>query len=129
MSFTSIGDLYNSLRLRYFNANLNRQANQLGLQMATGQHADIPKSLNGDLRMVTDLNRSLSLLSSYARTAGEMSNRAETIQIALKSAQTMADEAASGFQLAAVSAADPSVANTANDARAQLQSVIGALNS
>lgn len=128
MSFSSIGDLSASFQMRYFNASLRRQANQLGMQLATGTHADVAKINNGDLSGLSAMSRTYEMITSYRHAGAEMETRADVMQNALQVMQSLSDEAAPAFQAAATSASNPTLASNASAAESHLATVIGALN-
>jgi|FLOH01.1.fsa_nt_gi flagellar hook-associated protein 3 FlgL len=128
MSFSSIGDLSASFQMRYFNATLRRQANQLGMQLATGKHADVAKSNKGDMSGLAAMSRTYEMITAFRHTGSEMETRADVMQNALQVMQTLSDEAAPAFQIAATSASNPTLASNASAAESHLATIIGALN-
>jgi len=129
MSFVSIGDLSSAFRLRYFNTSLRQQANQLGLQLASGKVADPAKENRGNLAPLAAANRLLALGQSFNISATELDARATVAQSALQAIQGLTENASPAFQLASTSASNPSISSNASGAVGQLESILGALNS
>lgn len=83
MSLISTGDLSQSFQLRRDNGRLKADLQRLTQELSSGRIADLPKSLRGDLRPLTAIERSIALVTSYQTATAEAATFAESAQSAL----------------------------------------------
>lgn len=128
MKYLSVGDMAHSFQMRRQNANLQTHLTRLGREMTTGIRSDLANAVSGDYRALAGLDRSLATLRAYKTATDEAALFAQTLQSALESAQTQAEDLAPGLLSAAMSGTPTLVDSTAHDARQKLDAVVAALN-
>lgn len=128
MNFLSVGDMAQFFQLRRQNAGLQTQLTRLGKELTTGVRSDLANAVSGDYRALASLDRSLATLRAYKTATDEAALFAQTLQSALESAQTQAEDLAPGLLSAAMSGTPTLVNNTAHDARQRFDAVVSALN-
>lgn len=128
MALQSIGDLAQGFVLRQQGAHLARETDRLTREVSTGRTADAARHLSGNLVPLADVERALTLADAHREVARIASVDAEIMQTALdrveESGQTLAQAALTA--VSATGAMQPTV--LAQDARATLSTMIGALN-
>ncbi|WP_420861749.1 flagellin [Algirhabdus cladophorae] len=128
MSFTSIGDLAQSLQLRQFNTALKTQTKTLASELATGQHQNLTKHLGGNLRILAGLESTIDTLGSYTRNADQAGRILEDTQTALNAVQSAVSDASSEL-LSTKNAANASLLDTTAEAvKIRLDTALAALN-
>jgi len=128
MTFTSIGDLAQSLQMRRQSSNIKTNLDTYANELSSGKHSDIGRELNGNMRILAGIESSLSSLSSFQRMTAHAERHLQDTQTALDVVQTALDQTA-GDLLLATNVQDGLLLNNAsNDAMSKLSTVIGALN-
>lgn len=128
MKMQSIGDLAQSFMLRQQNAGLKQTMQRLTSELSTGRVQDTAKHLSGDFSRLTDIERSMTLLSGYQTAADEASLFASVTQTALERMQDVTN--ALGTNLIKINGASTlAVLQTKSDsARSEFESLVSALN-
>lgn len=128
MSFSSIGDLAQSLQLRRFNTALKTQTQTLAVELATGRHENLTKHLGGNVRILAGLESSMDTLQSYTRNAVQAERILTDTQTALDSLQTSVSDASSDL-LSTLNADNAALMNTTSEAvKIRLGTALSALN-
>lgn len=128
MSFTHIGDLAGSFRLRLMNAQLKSDANRLGGELASGRKADVALSTGGDLTSLAEHQRGVTMLTEYGRNIAEFSLRADATQIALGSIGAMADVTGPALLDAGEGGSLAAIPRMAREAEGMFTAAVDALN-
>jgi len=128
MTFISIGDLAQSLQLRRQNTALKTQMNTLTQELASGQHADLSRHLNGNMRILAGIDSSLSSLDAFQRIATHAERHLQDTQSSLDVVQNVADAASADF-LTVTNVQDPALLDSASaNAETKLATALSALN-
>jgi len=128
MSFLSIGDLSGSLRLRYMNADLKRNANRLTAELASGKTSDVAAKLKGGLDRLGAVSRSAKMIDIYQMAGSELLTRASGLQSALQSVQQITQSSGVKLLAAGTTPTDVEISASSSAAIDGLKSVIGTLN-
>lgn len=92
MTMTSLGDLSTHFLLRRSNVALRTEATRLGQELSTGLTSAPLDHLRGDVSMLADIERRMSVAVAYRQATQEATVRAETMQTALGQVQELADD-------------------------------------
>ncbi|WP_353473528.1 hypothetical protein PVT71_05640 [Salipiger sp. H15] len=87
----SVGDLARNLVLTAHHTRLNRELDQLGVEIATGFVRDPARHLQGDVTGLVALDRDLSRLEAFRVSTTEAGARAATMQTTLDEIQSRAE--------------------------------------
>lgn len=128
MAVTSIGDLAHSLVLRTRGAALKRRQDILTAELASGQVSDPAARLGGDLARLTDIDRTLRRLDGFAVTTGEAALFAAAAQAGLERMQDSSTDLATALIQIGPTGLAASRNQAIGQARDELATVIGALN-
>ncbi len=128
MNNISIGDRAKTFLIQMQNARLKATANRLGLEISTGQTADISGRLSGDFSMLSGIEASLRVLKSYKSAGNEAAVFAKGMQISLGVVQEQTTDAVSKLLLIGDNASQTQIGNTATDISKKFQSVVSAFN-
>ena len=128
MQFTSIGDLSHSFQMRNHNTRIKQEFIQLSETLASGQHSDMSKELNGEFSDLASVERSIKSLLSHRTTAAETTTLLETAQISLETIQDLGASLGPSLISAGNSAHPAILRTTAADSEQKFDSVIASLN-
>lgn len=128
MSFTSIGDLAQSLQLRRDTARLNDQLVRVAGEVSAGRVSDPVARLGGDTAPLAFIERTLERAETRLRAAAEFELETEARQAALGQIQDRARDLGETL-ITLPDGASPGLTETASaDARLRLGAVLSALN-
>ncbi|NOX40060.1 MAG: hypothetical protein GXP05_05975 [Alphaproteobacteria bacterium] len=128
MSFLSVSDVSGSLRLRYMNADLKRNANRLTAELASGRTSDVAAKLKGGLDRLGAVSRSVKMIDIYQMAGSELLTRASGLQSALQTVREITQSSGIKMLAAGTTPTDMVTSAGANAAFDGLKSVVGALN-
>ncbi len=128
MALTSIGDLAQGMVLRARLAEVKRTAQILTEELATGRISDLSGRLGGRLDILSDIGRSLKTLEGYEVASREAEIFATGMQTALAQVQKVSEALAADLVRIDETSPAPQRLLGAQQARAGLEAVIGALN-
>lgn len=128
MTRLSVGDASLTAVLARSGAELRGQVQRAAQEVATGRHADIGRTLRGDLAPVLAIDASMARLQAFGRAATDAATQTAAQQAAIKGLSQLA----AGITTTLLGARDfptPAQVNTsAADARARLSAAIGLMN-
>ena len=128
MSFTTIGDLSQSFQLRRDNARLKEDLQRFSGELSTGRVADLRAAVQGDLRPLASLERSMSLLSSFRTSNAEAALFTEVVQSSLAGIQSGAETLSATALLARTSAVPAQLDAVGREAVQQFEAAVARLN-
>ncbi len=128
MSVTSLGDLSHSYTMRQRNVALRQDIDKLTTELATGQVADVRDVLGGNYSYLTDIERRASILEGYNVSTSEAALYAGGMQDALAMVESLGGTLSASLLTAGTLAIGVSGSDTVAEARATLDSMIGAMN-
>lgn len=128
MKVQSIGDLAQSFMLRQQNAGLKQTMQRLTSELSTGRVQDTAKHLSGDFSRLTDIERSMTLLSGYKTAASEAALFAGTVQSVLERMQDVTSGLGTGLILVSGSTLPAVLQTNASNAEAQFATLVSGLN-
>lgn len=126
MTFTSIGDLAQSMTLRRQNADLALRLDRLGRETVTGLADDRAAAVSGRFSALSGIERALATLAAHDRAAAE----AAVLTSAVAAALSGLDDLTAGFgaELAGLAgASDIGTATLGTEARARLDQAFSLL--
>lgn len=123
-----LGDLAQTFQLQRHNVTLKTERNQLSQEMTTGRKADVSKAVKGDFSALGSIEHGLQQLSAWKVSNSEAALQAGTLQTALESVQSHVQGFGATLLSNAATANVTLVSRSANEAKAKLESVMGALN-
>jgi flagellar hook-associated protein 3 FlgL len=129
MTLQSIGDMAQSFALRRQSVELNRQMDRLTQELSSGVASDIPRHLSGNLLQLADVERDLSVLDARRDVARTAATDADVMQTALDRVQTATGDLATDAVTAGYAAGGVQTSTVTTEARAALETIVGALNS
>jgi flagellar hook-associated protein 3 FlgL len=128
MTLLSIGDLALGFQTRLGNQRIRSEIGALTGELTTGQTRDAAAAARGDLSGLAALERGLSLAEGYRTAAGEAALFTGAMQRALAAIRETGADLGPALLEAGTSGHSTMVSAAATDARARLETVIGALN-
>lgn len=128
MSFTSIGDLSQSLFLRRHNVEIKGQLNTLSEELTTGLKKDVAKAVSHDFSLLSGLERGISLSETYLRSINEARVYTEAAQNSLGLVQDEVEGLSSSILAVANSDLGSNINTMSVAAQQTLQTIVGALN-
>lgn len=128
MNPISYGDLAHSYLLRRQNVAAKNELQALNTEVVTGQVRDITAQLRGDMVPLAGLDATLSRLDGYDTLTRETGLVAGAMQTALDTIHTVSSDLAEFLIGASSSVLESRVAAAGSTARANLNTVVSALN-
>ncbi|MEL7164891.1 MAG: flagellin [Pseudomonadota bacterium] len=125
---TSFGDLAQSFILQRRGADLKAEMARLNTELVTGQVSDPKAVLAGNISYLADIENDLRLLDSYRVVTAEAQTFTDSMQNALDRIQTSSTSYSQDLLAVANNAVSPVLDQYAVDARAELETVVSALN-
>lgn len=125
---TSFGDLAQSFILQRRGADLKTEMNRLNEELVTGQVSDPKAVLAGNVSYLADIENDLRVLDGYRVVSLEAQTFADTMQNALERIQTASTQYSQDLVAVAKNAVEPVLDQFAANARAELETVVAALN-
>lgn len=129
MPVQSIGDMAQSFALRRQSVEINQQMDRLTRELSSGIASDIPRHLSGNLLQLADVERDLSVLDARRDAARIAATDAGIMQTSLERVQQATTDLATTTFTAGFTAGGLRIETLANEARATLETIVGALNS
>lgn len=129
MSFTQIGDLAHHFLMQRHNNTLKAGLNILTSELASGQIADVGKSLNGNFVLLGDVERSLTVLNGYEIAILDAKLFSDSVQNALEQMQTLSSDLGSETLAASTAGLQASTESVINKARQEFGALVALLNS
>lgn len=129
MSMNSIGDLAQHFLLRRQNAALKSQLNQLTQELSTGRKTDVADAVTGDYAFLSDIERSLQVLSGFKASVNEAKVFADTTQDVLGNIQSIAGDLGTAALTAGASHLPSALATTSERAKQDFSAIVAGLNS
>ncbi len=128
MSYLTLGDLAQSLKLRQDNLRIRADLERLTAELSSGKKADVTAAVSGDFGALSGIENSITKLASFDLAIQESGLIVTGTQQVLEQVQSNMTELASALLLAQ-DAGQPSLVNTAAaDARVRFESVTAFLN-
>jgi len=128
MSFTSIGDLSQSLMTTRQNSLLKTQLTRLTQELASGQAADLSAHLSGNLSDLSDIEHQITVNNALANVSKEAGFATEAMQTAMETIRDEVSTLASAAALINDSAGPQQRAAVTSLAEGVLDAVTSALN-
>jgi flagellar hook-associated protein 3 FlgL len=128
MSFTTIGDLSQSLQLRRDNARLTGDLQRLTAELSTGRTADLRQATRGDLRPLAALERSVAVLETFRASNAEAALLADVAQSALAGVETGAGILSATALIARTSAVPVQIDAVGREGTQQFASAVARVN-
>jgi flagellar hook-associated protein 3 FlgL len=128
MTRLSLGDASLTNILARAGADLRGQVQRASQEVATGQLADLGRSLRGDLAPVLAVDASLARLQAFGRAATDAATQTAAQQSAIEGLSTLATDLTTTLLTARDYMTPAQVNASAADARARLSSAIGLVN-
>ena len=128
MSLIGFGDLAQSHLMRRHMTETKGAMTQLSQELTTGQAADTPRHLSGDMGPLLAIDTSLARLQGYGSVTRELALFGEAMQTALATVSDVALEAANSLVAASGTSATTHVETAATAAHSALKSAISTLN-
>lgn len=129
MPVQSIGDMAQSFALRRQSIEINRQMDRLTRALSSGITSDIPRHLSGNLLQLADVERDLAVLDARRDATRIAATDARVMQTSLERVQDATNDLATTAFTAGFTAGGLKIETVANEARAALETIVGALNS
>ena len=129
MSFSSVGDLAQSLSMRRQNFELRSQMNQLTQELASGRKTDIGQAVRGDFAPLAGMERSLALLDGFATARADMVQKLTTAQTSLDAVRGQVSEFGTSLLAATGLNSTTTIEPVIADAGARFEATVGYLNS
>lgn len=128
MNAVSYGDLAQSFLLRRHTVSAKTELQLLNTEVVTGQARDITARVRGHVEPLAALDSTLSRLDGYATLARETALTAATMQTALETISTVSSDLSEVLITSNNSAITSWVTAAGSTARANLNTVVSALN-
>lgn len=128
MNSVSYGDLAHSFLLRRQTVSAKTELQLLNTEVVTGQARDITAQVRGDLQPLAAIDSRVSRLEGYATLARETALTAETMQAALNTISTVSSDLSGVLISSNTTTIAPWVTAAGSTARANLNTVVSALN-
>lgn len=128
MNSVSLGDLAQSFVLQRRGADLKAEMTRLNKELVTGQVSDVKSILAGNVSYLAGIENDLRTLDSYRVVTTEAAQFTDAMQNALERVQVASTDYSADLLATAKNASGQVLDQFAVEARAQLQSVVSALN-
>ncbi len=128
MLMTSIGDMASSLMLRTRSMQLKQTMAQLTDELSSGRISDLNARVGGDYSYLSDIENGLKRLEGYSIASTEAGILASSMQSALERTQGIAEELSATLIFTETSASGPAWLHGAEQAEAQLTTLVSTLN-
>jgi flagellar hook-associated protein 3 FlgL len=128
MNSVSYGDLAYSFLLRRHTVSAKAELQSLNSEVVTGQVRDFTAHVRGDVQPLASLDTTLSRLDGYAVLARETGMMAESMQTALGTISSISSDLSAFLISSNSSALESRVSAAGSTARANLNTVVSALN-
>lgn len=128
MSLIGFGDLAQSNAMRRHVTQTKTDLARLSQELTTGQAADTPRHLSGDMGPLLAIDSSLARLEGHGAVTRELTLFAEAMQTSLTTVSDMALTAANGLIAASGTASAAHINTAASAAQSALRSTISTLN-
>ncbi len=128
MSVISTGDRAFSFQLSQQNSALKTRLHTLSNELASGRVADLGQRVSGDYAPLTQIERSLRMMTSFELATTESALAAEAMQTSLNSINASALELSENLLLAGTTTEATIVSNTGVQARGALDDAVSKLN-
>lgn len=128
MGLIGFGDLAQSNALRQHMAQTKADMTRLSQELTTGQAADTPRHLSGDMGPLLAIDTSLARLDGYGAVTRELALFADAMQTGLATLSDMALTAATSLIAASGTATTTHINTAASAAHAALKSTLSTLN-
>lgn len=125
---STIGDMAVSFAQRQRNMALRQDINRLSGELATGQVTDVREVLAGNFNYLADIERKMTDLSSYKVASTEAAHYTNAMQVSLTQIHEIGTKMSSALLTASTGSTGPTSKETAGEARATLDAMIGRLN-
>ncbi|WP_415183714.1 flagellin [Phaeovulum sp.] len=128
MNYKSIGDMAQTFQMQRHNLQLKTHLSRLTEELTTGVQKDLGVAVRGDFTALAGIERSLTVLNSYAFTTAEASQLADSMQGVLGTMQSLMADTGPMLLSSATSTSPTMVATSTADAKQKFESMIMALN-
>lgn len=128
MNSVSYGDLAHSFLLRRHTVSAKAELQSLNSEVVTGQVRDITAHVRGDVQPLAAIDSTLSRLDGYAVLARETGLMAESMQTALGTISSISSDLSEFLIGSNSSSLESRVSAAGSTARANLNTVVSALN-
>lgn len=128
MNMTSFGDLAQSFLLQRKGADLKADMARLNQELVTGQVADVKSLLAGNTSYLAGIENDLRRLDGYKTATDEAAFFADAMQSALDRIQATSTSLSQDLLISSKNGPEPVLNQLSRNARTELESVIGALN-
>ncbi|MFT4782555.1 MAG: flagellar hook-associated protein 3 FlgL [Paracoccaceae bacterium] len=128
MAMTSLGDLAQSFQMRHQNGKLKIEMSTLLAEIATGQSADLAKTVSGDLNPIAGIQQDLTRLEGFGTATVEASLFTDTMQDALEVFQSQSQSLSASLITAGVAGNSSSVSAIGSDAKQKFETMVSAVN-
>lgn len=128
MALIGFGDLAQSNALRQHMAQTKADMTRLSQELTSGQSADTPRHLSGDMGPLLAIDSGLARLDGFGAVTRELALFSEAMQTSLATVSDMALTAANSLIAASGTAATTHVNTAASAAHSALKSTISTLN-
>ena len=128
MNVSSTGDLSRAFSLRNANSRTKQLLTVLSRELSTGMRADLPKSMGGDTRRLSGIEHRLRTLDTLGRNCAEAGGRLNAGQTAMTGMQAISSGVGAALLATSMMTGAQLVETRLADARANLDTTIGLLN-
>ena len=128
MNGVSFGDLAQTFSLQRRGAELKAEMTRLNEELVTGQVSDVKSILAGNVSYLADLEYDMRALDGYGVVTAEATQFTDAMQLALGRIQDATTQFSQDMLVVADQAVEPVSDQFGTDARAELQSIVSALN-
>lgn len=129
MKSLSFGDLAQSFTLQRRGAALKAQMTRLNEELVSGRVSDVKSVLAGNVSYLTQIENDLRTIEGFRVATTEAGHFADSMQSALERIQNLSGQFSTDLLSTAKNAVGPVLEQLGDDARAEMASVISALNS
>ncbi|MEB3417357.1 flagellin [Salipiger marinus] len=124
----TVGDMARTLLLRTHHTRLNREMDQLGVELATGFVRDPATHLAGDVTGLVAIDRTLAQLEAFRLNTAEASLLAGTMQTTLSEIQTRAEAVSQVLLSAALTPSSEMLSTLSEEASNAFGQMVSGLN-
>lgn len=128
MNLTGMGDIAQGHMLRQRTTGLKTEIDRLTGELTSGQVSNVRDTLRGNFSFLTDVERQSVVLEGYGVATTEAAHFTTAMQLSLTQFADMAQKLSGSLMSAGTSGNGANTIDISLDARATLESMVGALN-
>jgi flagellar hook-associated protein 3 FlgL len=128
MSYLSVGDMAQAYQMRRHNAGLQGELMRLSEELTSGVQADLSAAVSGDFKALAGLDQTLRVLDAFKTSTAEADLFTGSLQFALDTVQSAAEELSPSLLMASSSSSATLVGSISGETRQKFEAVVSALN-